>query len=215
MAQQKSGEAATPVSQAQKGFRRGMPEWIRQLPILNFPPANPEFQLIDSAKLQQMLESVRADPEAVKRIEEDMKFLDQELLRLFRERDYDAKYEQNRYRYYQVLYMLLATGATLVGSVMAVMLSTAPQYAPILGFIETVIALMATYLATISGREAPLPRWIENRRRAEQLRREYFRYLMDLAPYDVLEGYERRKTLSMRAAQINRGTPPDINGGAG
>jgi hypothetical protein len=69
--------------------------------------------------------------------------------------------------------------------------------------------LMTTYLASVSGREAPLPIWLENRRRAEHLRRDYFRYLMNLTPYDNLEGYDRRRLLSMRAANINRGFFPD------
>lgn len=200
-----------PISQEKTGFRKGWPEWIRQLPMRRFPPPKPDFQLIDQQQLDALMESVKADPQAVQRLKDDMQFLDHELLRLFRERDYQAKYEQNRYRTYQITYMLLAALATLVGSLLAVTLRSAPQLAPWFGFAETIIALLATYLATISGREAPLPRWIENRRRAEQLRREYYRYLMDLPPYDTLKGFERRKTLSLRAAQINRGTPAETN----
>jgi hypothetical protein len=202
---------SAPITQEKKGFRHNWPEWIRQLPMRKFPPPKPDFQLIDQQQLNEVLNSVKADPEAGKRIEDDMKFLDHELLRLFRERDYEAKYQQNRYRMYQISYMLLATAATMIGSLLAVTLRGAPQWAPWFGFAETVIALAATFLAALSGRESPLPRWIDNRRRAEQLRREYFRFLMDLPPYDNLTGFERRKSLSLRAAQINRGTPADSN----
>jgi hypothetical protein len=71
------------------------------------------------------------------------------------------------------------------------------------------VALLATFLATISGRESPLPIWLNNRRRAEQLRREYFRYLMNLPPYDSIEGYQRQMAASRRAADINRGVFPE------
>jgi hypothetical protein len=135
-----------------------------------------------------------------------MDYLDKELLRLFRERDYEAKQQQNRYRVYQLGYIGLAAAATLIGSLVAV----APRdMVPILAFLETLIALLTTYLATISGREQPLPLYLSNRRRAEHLRREYFRFLMDMPPYDTLDGYDRHRTLSMRAADINRGFFPE------
>jgi hypothetical protein len=130
-------------------------------------------------------------------------------LRLFRVRDYQAKFQQNRYRQYQIAYMLLATAATIAGSLLAISLRDTPQSAPFWGLVETLIALGATFLSALSTREPPLPLWIENRRIAEQLRREYFRFLMDLEPYDALEGYDRRSTLSMRAARINRGALPN------
>jgi len=56
-----------------------------------------------------------------------------------------------------------------------------------------------------------------NRRASEQLRREFFRYLAHLPPYDRLDGYRRKLTLSQRSADINRGVyPQDVtpaNGG--
>lgn len=205
--EEKAPEEAV-VSQGTASFRQNMPEWIKQLPRLNFPKQDPNFQLIDMKQLDEYLKGV--SPAAYERLKEDMQFLDKELLRLFRDRDYEAKLQQNRYRVYQIGYMLLAAAATLVGSLFAVAQTSAREAVPILGFLETLIALLTTYLATIAGREQPLPLWLSNRRKAESLRREYFRFLMDLPPYDTLEGYERRRMLSMRAADINRGFFPEI-----
>lgn len=202
--------AQTPVTQEKAGFREHAPEWVKQLPRLKFPEPNKEFHLLKPDELQELLNSV--DAQSAARIQEDMVYLDKELLRLFKDRDYDAKVHQNNYRLYQIGYMILSTAATVIGAFLAVALDSNPEVVPILGFLETLVALLTTYLATISGREAPLPSWLENRRKAEHLRREYFRYLMDLAPYDALEGYHRRRMLAVRAADINRGFFPETDG---
>ncbi len=199
--------SAAPIAQGKKGFRKNWPEWMKQLPMLRFPSPDPSFQLIDREKLGAMLQN--APPDARARLESDLQHLDGELLRLFRVRDYQAKFQQNRYRQYQIAYMLLATAATMAGSLLALSLRDNPQSAPFWGLVETLIALGATFLSALSTREPPLPLWIENRRIAEQLRREYFRFLMDLEPYDALSDYDRRHELSVRAAQINRGAMPD------
>ncbi len=206
-----------PISQEKPNFRKRLPEWIRQLPQRKMPPNDPNFQLIDPEKLLELLTGVEGTPledAAIARLQEDMKFLEKELLTLFRDLDYNAKLQQNMYRQYQVSYMVLAAVATLLGSLLAVSLKDAPQLVPWFGFGETAVALFTAYLATISGREPPLPKWLASRSRAEHMRREYFRYLMDLAPYDELEGYERRHTLSIRAANINRGFFPETQSSA-
>ncbi len=201
---------AKPITQETAGFRKNWPAWMKQLPRLNFPPPDPTFQLIDPVKLDELLKD--ANPDVVRQIKEDIKFLDHELLRLFRERDYEASIQQNRYRNYQIGYILLATLATLIGSIQALALNGQARWVPALAFFETVVALLATFLATISGREAPFPLWMANRRRAESLRREYYKYLMHLAPYDQYdrqENFRRRLALSARAADINRGVFPN------
>ncbi len=197
-----------PVTQAARsGWRSFMPAFIQEMPYLRFPSApNPQFRLIE----QKHIEAIKSlYPEATERIEADIAFMNYELLRLFVERDYEAKSNQNRYRVYQLLFLTLATIATLIGSFQALALNSSPEWLPIWAFLETVVALLATFLATVSGREPPLPRWLDNRRRAEQLRREYFRFLMNLPPYDSLTGYKRQVELSRRAADINRGMFPE------
>jgi hypothetical protein len=198
-----------PATQEKPGFRQNFSSWMQQLPRLSFPNApNADFELIDRDDLfNNILKD--ADPAAKQRIAEDMDFLEHELLRLFRQRDYEASKQQNRYRLYQLSFMLLAALATLLGSLQGVSLNSAPNWVPLLALVETLIALFSTFIASISGREPPLPEWLANRRRAESLRREYFRYLMNTAPYDAVEGYERKLLLSTRAANINRGVFPD------
>jgi hypothetical protein len=209
MSSARGSKIEQPITQEKKGFRQSWPIWAQQLPRIWFPPPDEAFQLISSEKLNEVLTGSGSDPESIKRLDEELKFLDHELLRLFRDRDYEAKYQQNRYRIYQLMYMVLAAVATIIGSLLALALSAQPDLVPWLAFGETFVALMTTYLASVSGREAPLPIWLENRRRAEHLRREYFRYLMNLTPYDNLDGYDRRRLLSLRAANINRGFFPD------
>jgi hypothetical protein len=195
--------ANEPLTQEKKNFRNRWPLWAKQFPRFKFPPPNANFQLIDSTRLNEVLKDT--DAENLKQIKDDMAFLEHELLRFFRDRDYEASKQQNRYRLYQICYITLAALATLIGSLQALSLSSNPQSVPFFAFIETLIALIATFLATISGREPPLPLWLNNRRRAESLRREYFRFLMNMTPYDGVTGFERRRLLSTRAADINRG----------
>jgi hypothetical protein len=199
-------------TQERPHFRSKLPAWVQQLPRIRFPEQpNPHFQMIDLKAFKASHPDL--DPQAVARIEEDVDFLQHELLRLFVERDHQAKLHQNRYRYYQILFMLLAALAALIGSIQALLIDSSPNAVPYFAFGETLVALAASYLATVSGREAPLPLWMKNRQRAEQLRREYFRYLLDLPPYNntKLSKSDREQLLSLRAANINRGYDPDQN----
>jgi hypothetical protein len=209
MAESKKGNAeeSQVISQEKKGFRQGWPAWLKQMPRLRFPPPDDNFQLIDAQRMEAFLATV--DPKAAERIRSDLGYMEYELLRLFRKRDYEASRQQNRYRLFQISYVMLATLSALVGSLLALSLSGNRDLTPWLGFIETIVALVANFLATISGREPPLQLYMTNRRRAELLRREYFRYLMDLPPFDEVKGYEREMMLSRRAADINRGNIPD------
>ncbi|HLY28761.1 MAG TPA: DUF4231 domain-containing protein, partial [Aggregatilineales bacterium] len=190
--------ARAPISQQKAGYRKNLAEWIRQLPQITFPKQNHDFQLIDPVQLDNFLN--QATPDAAQKIREDLAVLDRELLPLFRDRDYVASQKQNQYRLIQIAFIVLATIATLIGSFQALALNISTRNVPFWAFLETLVALIATYLATISGREPPLPEWLENRRRAESLRREYFRFLMDMPPYDAVDSYERRGLLARRAA---------------
>lgn len=198
-----------PVTQEKRNFRQGWPMWAKQFPRRSMQDQDKSFQLINRDDLIATLDQAGATQAAKDKLLADIDFLDHELLRLFRDRDYNASVEQNRYRTYQMTFMALATLATLVGSFQALALNTAEAWLPLFAFAETVVALATTYIATISSRESPLPRWLLNRRRAEYLRREYFRFLMDLDPYNQVKGAERKQLLSLRAANISRGVYPD------
>lgn len=197
-----------PITQERNPNRRAnWPEWMRQMPRLHFPPPNDAFQLVDPEKVTNLLSGL--DSTTQQSIMNDLKFLNSELLKRFQERDHEASLQQNRYRLYQIGFIVLATSATIVGSLQSLALGNNPTLVPWLAFIETGIALLATYLATIGSREPPLERWMTNRQRSEGLRREYFRYLLCLPPYDAIpEEYKRRLMLKERMADIYRGVFP-------
>ncbi len=202
-------EGRAPASQGGSFFRRHLPVWLREMPRYGpFRPAQPDprFRLLDPDQLEQVLQGV---PEVVRQeIYEDVDYLEYEVLRLFRERDHRAKMQQNRYRRQQINFLLLAILSTLVGSLQLIALSNQPEQMPVFAFIETFISLLTAFLAAVGGRVPPQEQWLLNRRRAEELRREYFRFLTRVPPYDEIGGYQRRMLLAQRAAEINRGLQP-------
>ncbi len=198
-----------PTSQGKPPSRR-VAAWLRDLPQWGrFRPEAPDpaYQLLNRERLEAILS--KYPPAVQQRIRDDLAHLERDLLPLFRERDHAAKFNQNRYRKFQILYILLAALATMVGSFQALALFSSTSAAPVWGFIETCIALLVTFMATLISRESPMQLWMDNRRRAEHLRREYFRFLVNLEPYANLQRDDRRRALSRRAADINRGMDPD------
>ncbi len=203
-------DTPAPSTQGKKDFRKRLPVWVQEMPQFgSFKPSEPDpnYHLLNKADLEEALKDC---PQAARQeIFDDMDFMEYELLRLFRERDYYAKYNQNRYRRLQINFLILAVLATLIGSLQVIALNNSPEWMPVFAFGETLIALFTAFLAALGGREPPQELWLSNRRRAEQLRREYFRFLTHMPPYDEVTGYRRRMLLSKRSADINRGMHPD------
>ncbi|MBK8031369.1 MAG: DUF4231 domain-containing protein [Chloroflexi bacterium] len=162
----------TPANNRRRGgvLLQEMPYWR------GFPPMDETFQLVSKEELRDYLRD--EDPVAVREMESDVDFLEFELMRLFRERDYAAKLQQNRYRLYVIIFLLLAAFAAVFAVIiLALLILMQLQLIPFVALFETIVALLGIFLTTISGREPPLQLWLSYRRRAEQLRREYFRYL--------------------------------------
>ncbi|MBZ0301073.1 MAG: DUF4231 domain-containing protein [Anaerolineae bacterium] len=205
----KATEHHVPITQGRVDFRKRLPIWVQEMPQFGrFRPTEPDpnYQLLNKQAIGELLKDA---PDRVKKeIFDDIDFMDYELLRLFRQRDYQAKYNQNRYRRQQIFFLILAVAATLIGSLQVVALNTSPDVMPLFAFLETLVALLTAFLAAISGRESPQELWLTNRRRAEQMRREYFRFLTHMPPYDEVTGYQRRMLFSQRAADVNRGMYP-------
>jgi len=178
--------------------------WIRQLPSLRFPRRqNEAFELISDEFLHQIATTYQLDEAALEKIKQDRDFMEPELMVYFRELDHKAKLQQNGYRLFQLSILALATLATIIGSLQAVMLSSNPDILPWLGALEAFVALLTVFVVQTRGTNSRLSDWLNNRRKAEQMRREFFRYLMDLPPYRSIEvDYERKQTLSRRAAEI-------------
>lgn len=205
---------APPTQQptTQDNTRRGARamRWTRTLPQFSaFKPEEPDqsYKLVDEAKVDRILAAHR--PEVVQRIKADLATAERELMPLFRELDHNAAYNQNRYRKFQIYYILLAGLATTFGAFQAYTIASNPGISPWFGFGETLVALLTVFVAAVSAPKPPLQNWITNRRRAEQLRREYFRFITNLPPYTDLAANTRRSTLARRAASINRGVSPD------
>lgn len=199
-----------PADQGSKTARKSGAAWIRDLPQFgSFRPAepDPDFHLIDRERLADVLRGY--SPDVIARIERDLKDADAEIMDLFRDRDHKAAYNQNRYRKFQLFYIALAGLATAIGALQAYTLSSSPAISPWFGFAETLVALVVVFLSALVSREPPMQQWLSNRRRAEQMRREYFRYLMLLPPYNGLKVQTRRALMARRAADINRGVDPD------
>lgn len=206
-------ENIMPKSMGKTHAKTSWAEWLRQFPSFRFPSEpNESFMLVNEEDLQELFAAKQVDPNsaAAQRVKEDLDHLNKELMPLFRERDFISAREQNRYRLFQLSFMLLASLATAIGSLQVWALTNARDAIVVLGLMETVVALVTTFIATLKGNRQPLPSWLENRRMAEQLRREYFRYLTDTPPYNGLDGSQRRRRLARRAAAINNREDPNI-----
>lgn len=199
---------------AAKRRKNRLPMWMRDLPRPFGFPSQPDeqYKLVSDEDLDQ-LHREGLDAEAVERIRADRDFLEYELMRLFRTRDHEAAREQNRYRLFQITFITLATAATVLGSLQALMLVNRPDLVWVFAFAETAVALLTTFVATVRGSKPPLMAWLDNRRRAEHMRREYFRFIMRLPPYHNINEqtpYQLKTELSKRAADINKGSfPPE------
>lgn len=200
-----------------KKWRERVPISLRQVVNSVFPPKTDQnFQLIDPEKLREHLVkkglATEENQEAIDTIIADMKWMDREIHELFLQRDAEASHHQSRYRRQQIIYMVLALLATIVGSLQALALDGVLNEGGVLYFsyFETLIALIATFVATIAADRPAFPEWMKNRNRSEKLRQEYYRYLLNGYPYTDLNDIDRRLLLSSRAAKINRGQEPDV-----
>lgn len=191
-------------------LKKYQPVWVTQMPFKNIPKEpDQSFQLINDKMLETIKEEYDLDDESINNIKADRAFMENELMRYFRELDVDAKVKQNEYRKYQIRILMLASAATLVGSLQAISVNAAP-YLRFFGMVEALIALFTVFVIQTRGTDATLPGWLSARKKAEQLRREYFRYMMRLPPYDQdLKVYDLKLRLSSRAAEIYNDKDPE------
>lgn len=194
-----------------KNAKRVIFEWVRQIPRLRPAPPNETFQLVSREDLEATIKDMKFDSDSVAaiRLRADREHLEKELMPFFRDRDFAAHSQQNNYRLYQLAFIVLAALATFIGSLQVWALKDAPNLIIFIGLSETFVALITVFIAQLMGNDNPFALWLDNREQAEQLRREYFRYLTDAVPYAGLVSAKRRRRLSMRAAAINKGSDPD------
>lgn len=209
-------QAPKPITQEKADFRARLPEWMKQLPRLRFPPPNNEFTIIKPTELAELLKRENISDAVINQLVRELNDIDHDVMRLFRQRDYEASQQQNRYRLYQMGYMALATAATFFGSLQALAFGSEPRLVAAFALVQTIIAGFSTFLSFITTREPPLPRWMDNRRKAEFMRREYYRYLLNLPPYRQIDEdgkqrprYDIKGDLAERVAKANQGKYPE------
>lgn len=206
-----------PRSQAPKpkSKRKGLFTFTRDLPRRKLPTPDPNFQLIPDKELDKLFDEKNVPSNIRKEIKDDMQFLHDEMFHHFTKSDYQAKSYQNEYRWHQLLFIVLALFATLIGSGQAIVSgrAIADTWLPTLAFFETVVALGAAFVSSISAFDPPMNKWIQNRRVAEYMRQEYFRYLTGVDPYDEFRLDQPRKEmlLARRIAELNQGKHPDVD----
>ena len=203
----------TPINQRKLPSRYRWPAWLKELPLPHIPTTpNPNFHLISEARLLQAIEltdNQEFQEQLCRRLTRDAAVLEVRLMPHFRERDHEAKLYQNRYRSYQIGFVLLAALATLLGGLQALELYHYRYVAAVVAFLETLVTLASIYLVTLNGREPILKNWLSSRRCAEQLRREYFRYLLRLPPYHNLRSSASQELIGIRTSAIFLGSNPE------
>jgi hypothetical protein len=178
--------------------------WAQELPRRSYPPFDPTSTIIDRAELQNVLADIA--PEVTQSIVDDLDFLEENLVPLFRSRHYEARRELNRYRFNQLIISVVALTMILMSVLQLVALISAIQFLLVAAFLTTLVALTLTFLTTLVSRsQSPVISWLTNQRRAEALRREYYRFVLDLPPYHNLRDLKRKKLLAVRAADIDQG----------
>lgn len=198
-----------PTSQGNANARASWPLWMRQLPTFNDPkPKDPNYKLLDYERAKAALTATGANvsQSMLDELRHDFDVLEAEVMRLFRANDLQAKIFQNRYRLTQIGFIAFATAATALGSFQALaLLAGSKTGVALIAFFEGGIALLVTFLATLSSPKQQLTEWLGYRQRAELLRREFYRYLMRLTPYEGLNQADREQLIAQRAASINKG----------
>ena len=203
-----SEEVQQPLTQ-EKNLRIRWPAFARDFPRREITP-DPTFKLIPEKELNEKLATV--DPSIADSIRAQLAHLDKELMGLFRTQDAEAKVGQNQYRKFQLAFIVLALIATVIGSLQGLARDSEITLS-VLALLETVVALFAVFVSRLAAHDSPLTRWLSNRRHAEGLRQEFFRYLMYAAPYDDENTARREILLAQRAAEIHRGNYPEIDEG--
>jgi hypothetical protein len=175
---------------------------LQELPVRKYRPGR-DRTLIDDTQVRKLLATL--DETNAASIQDDINTLNQEILPKYHINSRASKENKDRYLRYQVSYAVLAAGSILLASFQALLIGNDQHGLMfITGIIQASLASLLYYLALVSRRDNPLQKWVDNRRRTEGLRQEYFTYLLRLPPYDVdLNTHKRRGLLKSRAFAIH------------
>lgn len=125
---------------------------------------------------------------------EDFEILDRELVPYFERFDQASLQAQNRFRWEQLVLILLSTLATALGAFQAA--TSWPGF----GVMEAVVGAALAALVLLAQQLGTQKKYYTNRLKAELLRSEYFLFLGSIGRYD--DPQRRTQVLRHRVAQI-------------
>jgi hypothetical protein len=172
-------------STSKRRGRRRVPALLRRLPIVNGPVETPIVPT----------EATTRFPE----LREDLDFLDEWLVPRFIECDLTAQRQQNRHRRQQLLLVAAGSLGAVLGAVQAAL---ADDKWPAL-LVSLVAVLSAVFAQQVQHGHA-LPRYLDERARAERLRSVYFQYVVRVERY---RGPSRRQRLREDVAALMNEKP--------
>ncbi|MBI1281713.1 MAG: DUF4231 domain-containing protein [Anaerolineaceae bacterium] len=151
----------------------------------------------------------------------DAEDLAEYLLPTYFEYSQKSKYYQDRFYFYQWIFVFGAFLTTVAGSI-ATLLYIPPGLSPaaaqlaersqdlnnvnwqqVFSIITAAIGAVTAFFTAVSNRGEPQKRWGKTRRLAEELRMHYFTYLSHLPPYDTPERLKimRRNVVDIRVKE--------------
>ena len=139
---------------------------------------------------------------------QDLDDLEQHLLPVFWEFNAKALHFQNRYYFYQWVFMWGAWITTLLGALttyaytnQTMLDNSLPQ---IFGFITALVSGITAFFNVMSTQGLPQQRWAKTRRLTEELRMAYYKYLAHLEPFHAEDRIQvmRRFVISVRKKEF-------------
>lgn len=159
-----------------------------------------EQKFVTPAVLKVYREKYKHDELLWRDVETTINFLNEQLIPIFYEQDYEAGRFQNAYYLYQWTLTFLAWVSALASFALIGFFSQAIWIGAFLGVLSILIAGITAL--TQNGKQQV--EWYLHRRRAEQLRREYFACLLHMAPHD---NEDVEYVLGKRVVDIKTGSP--------
>ncbi|HLA44133.1 MAG TPA: DUF4231 domain-containing protein [Aggregatilineales bacterium] len=143
-------------------------------------------------------------------VKQDLDDLEEHLLPAFFEFNQKATHYQNRFYYYQWIFMGGAFLTTLFGALTTYAYTRVDDgggWADIFGVTTAVISGATAYYNVRSDQTSPQKRWAKARRLAEELRMNYYKYISHMPPFDTDERVQemRRMVINVRRKELDNG----------
>lgn len=134
-------------------------------------------------------------------VKQDLADLEEHLLPTFWEFNQKARHYQNRFYFYQWVFMLGAFLTTLLGALTtyAYTFTEDSRAATItFGVLTAAVSAVTAYFNVLSDQGSPQKRWANTRRLSEELRMMYYRYLAHLPPFDKEDRLDQMRRLVLQ-----------------